>query len=164
MVMMTTSTIMAQAIDDRQTLPIVEKQAFIASLRSTAASTSRTVVDSRLEKLQSLLSDVNSAIYFYAGAARAYGDRPECLYTDAASMGSLQSANIDVNNIKMITIKITSAAQLANSLDLSIFANYPKLRYVYILSSVNSTGDQIVRMVRNPGTGYRIFYSIQKAS
>ncbi len=164
-VLMCTSTIFAQGIGSRETSQILEKQAFLASMNSGSTGSTRNAnADPRLATLHSLLDDVNTAIYYYGGTSRVYGDRPECLYTDVASFGGLRSANIDVSNVKMLTIKVSSAAQLANSIDLSILSSFPQLRYVYIISEVEASGNQIIRMVRNAGAGYSIFYSVQKAS
>ena len=132
---------------------------FIASLRTA----SRNINSSPL-RVESLIKDIQPSIYVLSTDANTYGDNPVCLFTDAKLLNFANFLNLSSNDIEIVTIKINDNKDLNSIIDLSIFSNFPKLKYIYILSTVRSTEDDIIKLVKNNNPKYNVFYSVLKTS
>jgi hypothetical protein len=117
-----------------------------------------------LQRLNDLVSQVKPSIYFYQGEIKSYGDYPTNLYTDASSLGQLNSTISEKQNIEIVTIRINTASRLSTAIDLSFFSNFPNLKYIYILSNVETTESVIAGLIRNNEERFTIFYKIDKGS
>jgi hypothetical protein len=112
--------------------------------------------------LKHLLSDLQSAVYYYAqeGSAKTYGNNPTTLYTDINSFSSIGSASIQNSNIEIAIIKISNTADLNKTIDLALLSGFQKLKYIYILSEVQTTETALNNLIKNDGSQYVIIYKI----
>ena len=141
---------------------VTEVNAFLTSLRSSENAAPSAIVDAT--RLEHLLKDVQPATYFYSGVVKNYGENPVSLYTNAVSLSNINSSTIERGNIEMVTITINAASELNNFIDLSVFSSFPKLKYIYILSTVETTETVISNLVRNSNPSYGVFYKIDKGA
>jgi hypothetical protein len=133
---------------------ILEVKSFITDLQNSGQN-------SNAQHLESLLYDIQSSVYFYDGTANTYGEKPSNLFTNIQSLNNLKNAAILKSNIEIVTLRIENATDLNSSIDLSAFASFQNLKYVYILSETNTTPNAINAMVLNNLKNYSVFYSIQ---
>lgn len=139
---------------------VPELSSFIASLRSSQPL-SRNATPAPL-KVENLLYKVQPSVYFYSGIVKTYGEKPKDLFTDFRSLSGLNNPAIEKNNIELVTIKVESA-NLNSTIDWSVFSDYPRLKYIYIISSVNTTAQTISNMAGNYNIEqYKVFYKIDK--
>lgn len=132
---------------------------FIASLR--LANGDMTTMASRIEYL---IREVQPSIYVSSDIVKKYGENPICLFTDSKSLRPNIFSNLPQDDIEILIIKINDSVDLNSQIDLSLFANYPKLKYIYILSAVETTENNLLQLVRNNNPNYKVFYNILKAS
>lgn len=114
--------------------------------------------------LKSLLNDLQPAVYFESGIVNVYGEQPNSLFTNPDSLNSLSSAGFEKENIEIVTIRLSKSFDTNKPIDLSVFAAFPKLKYVYILSAVENNPQNIVRTVRNIPSRLQVFYKIDLGS
>ena len=108
-----------------------------------------------------LIHQVQPSVYFNSGTVKTYGEKPRNLFTDMASLGGLENPGILKNNIEIVIVKIAQSGELNLPIDLALFSNYKNLKYVYIVSNVNATQQDFMRMIRNNEDKYKIFYKVQ---
>jgi len=139
---------------------VMEVSSFISSLRSSQ-STVRNATAAPL-RVENLLYKVQPSVYFYSGVVKTYGEKPKDLFTDFQSLSGLHNPAILRNNIELVTIRV-GAADLNSTIDWSVFSDFPKLKYIYIISNVNTNTQLIARMAGNYNTEqYKVFYKIDK--
>ena len=114
--------------------------------------------------LKSLLDDLQSSVYFESGVTNVYGERPNSLFTNPESLNGLANATIEKSNIEIVTIRLSRDSDVNRVIDLSVFADYPKLKYIYILSAVANNAQNISRSVRNIPNRMHVFYKIDLGS
>jgi hypothetical protein len=66
------------------------------------------------------------------------------------------------NNIEIVIIKIDNASQLNLSINLALLSNFKKLKYIYIVSSITISSNEIAKMITNYDEKYSVFYKIDK--
>jgi hypothetical protein len=140
--------------------PVLEVKDFLAYLRSSEHA-SRTTF-SNAQNVEDLMYKSQPSVYFYSGIVKSYGEKPKCLFTDFQSLNNLESAGILKNNIEMVTIKIDRAGDLNATIDMSVFSSFKNMKYIYIVSSTNTTSQVVSRMIRNSDEKYGVFYRIDK--
>ena len=64
------------------------------------------------------------------------------------------------NNIEIVIIKIDNASQLNSSINLALLSNFKKLKYIYIVSSIDISSSEIANMITNYNEKYSVFYKI----
>lgn len=148
-----------KAQNGNQNVSITTIEQFVSNLPSaklTAGSSSEAA------KVLSLANDAKSSVYLMNGSMNVYGNHPECLFTDVNSFGMLTNGNIPMSSVKMLIIKIDNTSDLSARLELSILNNYPSVKYVYILSSINCTETAIKQVVKNSSaeSTFSVFYKI----
>ena len=142
---------------------VMEVKAFISALK--ASETNLRQANPASARLEHLLNDLQPAVYVSSGnVQKEGGDNPTSLYTDAASLNDVATATIDKQGIECVTIRINSAADLNRSLDLSVFSGFQNLKYVYIISTVDTTESVITRLVKNNSSQLGVFYKIDKGA
>lgn len=141
------------------TQSVVEEQVFITSLRTRELNQSATY--SNAQNLENLLYKIQPSVYFYSGTVNTYGEKPKNLFIDVQGLADLNNTSILKNNIELITIKIETSGELNAVIDLLAFEGYKNLKYVYILSTVETTSQNINTMVHNNNGDYEVFYKIQ---
>jgi len=114
------------------------------------------------QNLKSLTSNVQQSVYCYSDTVNTYGDKPVDLFTDVHSLAQVDNLVTLKNNIEIVIIKIDNASQLNATINLAMLSNFKKLKYVYIVSSVNTTANVIANMITNYNEKYSIFYKIDK--
>jgi len=114
--------------------------------------------------LKSLLNDLQPAVYFDSGVVNVYGEQPNSLFTNPDSLSSLANADFEKANIEIVTIRLSKSFDTSRTIDLSVFAAFPKLKYVYILSAVENNPQNIIRKVQNIPSHLQVFYKIDLGS
>ncbi len=153
-------TISAQEIaTSANSINILDDKAFIEALRIKDLSLNTSY--SRAKNLEDLLYNIQPSVYLYNSVVNSYGDKPKNLFTSINSLSGLNNPEILKNNIQIATIRIENSSDLNSSIDLSVFDGYKNLKYIYIISTVNTTAQYIKTMIQNNNEEYNIFYTIQ---
>lgn len=142
------------------TTPIVEVKSYISSLRTLEQNSNSTY--SNAQNLEDLLYTVQPSIYFFSGDMKLYGEKPKNLYTEISSLNRISGVGLLKKNIEMVIIKIDNRNDLNSTIDLNVFSNFYKLKYIYILSSIVITEQDISKMILNYDEKYSILYKIDK--
>lgn len=138
---------------------ILDEKAFIEALRVKDLSLNSTY--SRANNLEDLLYNIQPSVYLYSGVVNSYGEKPKNLFASISSLSGLNNPDILKNNIQIATIRIDNPNDLISNIDLSVFETFKNLKYIYIISSVNTTAQHINSMIQNNNEGYNVFYTIQ---
>lgn len=90
------------------------------------------------------------------------GSSPLMLSVDASSLGALNDSDESYGTVKIIKIKISYASQLASmSLQPSFFKDFTELNYLYILSEVPMSLQDVSRISSAlADSGFMIFYKV----
>jgi hypothetical protein len=139
---------------------IMEVKAYISSLKVIEQNSPSGF--SNAQNVNDLVYKLQSSVYFNSGVVKIFGENPKNLYTDIASLNGISSANLLKNNIEIVIIKINKANDLNSKIDLAVFSDFFKLKYIYIVSSVNTTEESIAKIFYNFDEQYSIFYKIEK--
>jgi hypothetical protein len=138
----------------------MEISAFISSLRNSDLSNRN--AEPTVTNVENLIYKVQPSVYFYSGTVKSYGEKPRNLFTDIQSLSGLNNPAILKNNIELVTIRINTANELNAAIDWSVFSAYKNLKYIYILSGVNTTSQNIARLAGNYSEKYSVFYKVDK--
>lgn len=138
---------------------ILDEKAFIEALRVKDLSLNSTY--SRAKNLEDLLYNIQPSVYLYSGVVNSYGEKPKNLFTSISSLSGINNPDILRNNIQIATIRIDNPNDLNSNIDLSVFDIFKNLKYIYIISSVDTTALHINSMIQNNNEGYNVFYTIQ---
>lgn len=114
--------------------------------------------------LKALLNNLQPAVYFDSGVVNIYGEQPNSLFTNPDSLNEIANADFDKQNIEIATIRLSKSFDTSRTIDLSVFAAFPKLKYVYILSAVENNPQNITRKVQNIPSRLHVFYKIDLGS
>ena len=159
------SSIFAQGTraNKNETIVIREMNSFLSSSNiGTSARIANRIPAVDTNHLKDLISNVHSATYFYSGEVKTYGEQPAKLYTDLSSLNRLDSSITLKENIEIVTIEITDKSQLNASIDLSNLSNFSNLKFVYFISSLNITSENIASHIVKYDNRFNIFYKIDK--
>jgi hypothetical protein len=116
------------------------------------------------DQLRNLVTTVQPSIYFFQGVVKTYENAPTNLYTDANSLSQVNNLISEKDNIEIVIIHINTSSDLSSIIDLSVFSNFPNLKYIYILSNVETTKNVIVGLIQNNDERFRLFYKIDKGA
>lgn len=142
------------------TTPIVEVKSYISSLRTLEQNSNSTY--SNAQNLEDLLYTVQPSIYLFSGDMKLYGEKPKNLYTEISSLNRISGVGLLKKNIEMVIIKIDNRNDLNSTIDLNVFSNFYKLKYIYVLSSIVITEQDISKMILNYDEKHSILYKIDK--
>lgn len=131
---------------------VEEVSSFLSKLKTTSVS--------EYEKLDALLYKVNPAIYVYDNTLKLYGQNCTVLFTDIPSINYIKNNSIPSNNIELLQVNIRKSSDLNGKIDLSAFADFPNLKYIYILSETATSENYINQMFINYDSKYSIVYKI----
>ena len=145
--------------ESRERETILEKNVFLQSLSS---GQSRSV--SPYNHVTSLLNNINSSIYLINGEVKIYGDVPTCMYVDIPSMPLASNPDLAVDQIEIVTIKISKPSELNVPIDLSFICNYKKIKYIYIKLNFDIKSEKSIKVIKNCNPKCVIFYSVEKIS
>lgn len=152
----------AQEVRTSASSQIIEVNAYLAYVRASE-STSRNL-NANSARLEKLLKEIQPAIYYRNGMLNSYGENPTSLYTDANSLRDLETAISAKAGIEIVTINLNQISDLNTPIDLTVFSSFPALKYIYILSTVETSGAAISQSVRNNNNNYGVFYKVDKGS
>jgi hypothetical protein len=114
------------------------------------------------QNLKTLTTNVQSSVYCYSNTVNTYGEKPVDLFTDIHSLAQVDNLVTLKNDIEIVIIKIDNETQLNSSINLAFLSNFKKLKYIYIVSSINTTPSVIANMITNYDEKYSVFYKITK--
>jgi hypothetical protein len=156
------ANINAQEVRTTPSSQLMEVNAYLTYLRSSE-STARNL-NSNSNRLEKLLNEVQPAIYFLNGEVKSYGENPTSLYTNSSSLREIATRINSKESIEIVTINLTQGVDLNSPLDLSVFSSFPNLKYIYILSNVETTGTVISNLIRNNESRFAVFYKVDKGA
>lgn len=154
--------ISAQEVRTTSSSQLMEVNAYLAYLRSSE-STARNL-NTNSSRLEMLLKEVQPAIYFLDGEVKSYGENPTSLFTNSSSLREIATRINSKESIEIVTINLTQSADLNSPIDLSVFSSFPNLKYIYILSNVETTGTVISNLIRNNESRFAVFYKVDKGA
>lgn len=117
---------------------------------------------SNAQNIENLVYKIQPSIYINSGVVKKHGEKPTNLFTDVTSLNGIANTSLEKNNIEIVIIKISNSNDLNSKINLSIFSDFYKLKYIYIVSDVNTTELSIANMFLNYDEQYSIFYKIDK--
>lgn len=151
----------AQSTRSNGTVVVRDMNALLYSNGATARQASSDAA-LNVERLRSLISEVQSSMYFFEGVVKTYGEQPTNLFTDLSSLNQVNNSVTQKQNVEIVTVRIKTASELNSTIDLAAFTNFPNLKYIYFISSLNTTSENIASRVRNYDGRFNIFYKIDK--
>lgn len=136
----------------------------VNSILFTDGASARVAANSAIntERLRNLITEVQSSTYFFEGAVHTYGDAPTNLFTDLGSLNQLNTSISLKENIEIATVRINSASELNSTIDLASFSNFPNLKYIYFITKLDTTSENIASHIANYDTRFNILYKIDK--
>ncbi len=156
------SGVFAQGSATRNGTIVVTDMNSIFSTRGTGSARMSNAGTMNVERLKVLVDQVQSSVYYYSGEAKTYGDVPTNLYTDIGSLGQLNNSITSKQSIEIVTININTASEVNSTIDLAAFSNFPNLKYIYFVSSQNTTSENIANHIVNYDNRFNLFYKIAK--
>lgn len=149
----------AQTAKAAQPAPVTHLNQFMSTLVSSGNQ-------ALANHLESLLKNVQPSAYATDANIEVRGGTPVCLYVDAKTLrnGTFNPAALDKTKIELVTIKINNAQDMNGGIDLSPFASFPKLKYIYILAEYVTTEQSIIASVENNNPQYSVFYNILRTN
>lgn len=114
------------------------------------------------QNLEELTSKVQSSVYIKNGQLNSYGQKPRNIFTDTSSLNQVDNLVSAKNDIEIIIIKINSIDDLRTKINLAPLNSFKKLKYLYVVSSIDITAQDIAKMITNYNDKYSIFYKIEK--
>lgn len=156
------ANINAQEVRTTPSSQLMEVNAYLTYLRSSE-STARNL-NANSSRLEKLLKEVQPAIYFLNGEVKSYGENPTSLFTNSSSLREIATLINSKESIEIVTINLTQSVDLNSPIDLSVFSSFPNLKYIYILSNVETTGIVISNLIRNNESRFAVFYKVDKGA
>lgn len=141
---------------------VMEVNAYLAYLQTSEGNARN--LNSNSSRLENLLKEVQPALYYLVGEVRTYGVNPTSLFTNVTSLPNIASAITVKENIEIVTISVSQISDLSTPMDLSAFSSFPNLKYIYILSTVETSGNVISNLIRNNNSRFGVFYKVDKGS
>jgi hypothetical protein len=143
---------------------IREISSFLTTSSVSSARATTGISGINTDQLRNLVTTVQPSIYFFQGVVKTYENAPTNLYTDANSLSQVNYLISEKDNIEIVIIHINTSSDLSSVIDLSLFSNFPNLKYIYILSNVETTKSVIVGLIQNNDERFRLFYKIDKGA
>lgn len=150
--------ISAQVTNDDDALVIREISTYLNQGRVMRSSKP---VYSDSKNLEDLITNVQPSIYVEAGTVKSYGEKPKNLFTDLSSINQLRNLSMQRNNVEIIIISINRPSDLNSTINLSTLSSFKNLKYVYFVSKVAISSENISSMITNYNEKYSIFYKVQ---
>jgi len=138
---------------------VAELNTYLNAAKKVTASTGTKL---NATNLKALTTTVQPSVYCYSSAVNTYGDKPVDLFTDIQTLPQLDNLVSLKNDIEIVIVKIDNETQLNTTINLAHLSNFKKLKYIYFVSSVNTTSDAIAAMITNYNEKYSVFYKIDK--
>lgn len=110
-------------------------------------------------RIESLINDIQSAIYVEFDGIKTYGLKPVSLFTTIKNIPNITNPQIKKENIEIINIRINTFDDLKSNIDLKQFSEFKKLKYIYIISDIKCNESDIKPIIKNIGN-YIVLYKI----
>ncbi len=150
LVSLTCQNSVAQGVNSNSS--IKEVNSYLSDAKTTSISDH--------QNLDGLIHNLNPAIYIYDNTLKIYGENCTVIFSDIASLNFIKNNTIPSNNIEMVRINISKNTDLSAKIDLSIFSNFPNLKYIYLFSVIESNENTFNQMFQNYDSKYTLVYSI----
>src|SRR5690606_865297 len=85
-------------------------------------------------------------------------------FNDAKSFNILNQQSIKLNKVELMTIKLSTAADLNNRINLIETSGLNRLKYIFIECAFECTESQINQFITYDNSIIRVFYKINKPS
>ncbi|MDN3677573.1 hypothetical protein QWY90_09620 [Flavobacterium paronense] len=145
------------------TIVVREMNSFLSTASSeTTARTTTGVSVLNTDQVRDLITKVQPSVYFYSGDVKTYGDQPVNLFTDLGSLNQIDNSITLKDNIEIAIIRINTANELGSTIDLAKFSNFPNLKYIYFITNLETTSQNISSNIVNYDSRFNIFYKIDK--
>ena len=131
---------------------IKEVNSYLSEVKTTSVSD--------YQNLDGLIHNLNPAIYTYDNTLKIYGENCTVLFSDIASLNFIKNNTIPSNSVEIVRINISKNTDLSQKIDLSIFSNFPNLKYIYLFSIIESNETTLNQMFQNYDSKYTLVYSI----
>lgn len=116
-----------------------------------------------LNRVLQLINEVQPSTYYLNNTQKKYGDRPICLFTDPKALQSGPNIS-DADDIEIVIIKISDQNDVGQKMELSGFAGFPKLKYIYIITEIAVSEQIIVQMLQNISPTWTVLHANIKPS
>jgi hypothetical protein len=148
---------------ENPSVTVIDIDDFLSTSDVTLRTSSQSAVYTlNVQNVRNLIFNTQPSIYYYSGTEKVYGEKPKNLFTDLMSINNLDSGISLKNNIEIITIKVDNSGQLNTSVNLDSFASFKNLKYIYIVTSFDTTSQAIANMIAGSNEQYSIFYNVEK--
>jgi len=153
-----------KSLVQNKAIVVTELNSLLTLFRTSgsARTISMASIDVELQRLNDLVSQVQPSIYFYQSELKTFGNSPTNLYTDISSLGKINNFITEKQNIEIVTILINTERELNSVIDLAPFSNFPNLKYLYFISNINTTSENIASRISNYESRFKLFYKIDK--
>ncbi|MBM6499616.1 hypothetical protein [Flavobacterium macrobrachii] len=115
-----------------------------------------------IQNVKNLIYNTQPSIYYFSGVEKIYGEKPKNLFTDLNSLSNLNNVISLKNNIEIIIIKLENTNQLNSTISLELFSSFKNLKYIYIISSFDTTAQAIANMIVGSNDQYSVFFNVEK--
>jgi len=120
--------------------------------------------DDSATRLKNLVYEVQPSIYFYEGVVKNYGSNPKSLFTDVKGFNLLNKQDLSKNDIELITIRVENIQDFQNKIDLSNVGTFPKVKFIYILTTFNYDINSVPKVITNYSDSYVIIFKSDKGA
>ncbi len=136
-----------------------KKEQSICSLAEFIKTNKAVNKSSKPLRVESLINDIQTAVYIEINEAKTYGVKPVSLFTSIKNFNFVPYQKFDKENIEIVNIRISNFEDLKYSIDLENLKGFKKLKYVYIVSDIRCNETDIMPLIKNIGM-CKVFYKI----
>ena len=136
-----------------------EKMASVVQYDDYINSSKTTAKHTKPLRIESLINNLQSATYLEFDGVKTYGTKPICLFSSCKNIANVKSFKFNKDNIEIINIRINNFDDLKSTIDCSLFSDFKKLKYVYIISDIKCNEYDINPIIKNVGN-YIVLFKI----
>ena len=136
-----------------------EKMASVVQYDDYINSSKTSTKHAKPLRIESLINNLQSATYLEFDGVKTYGAKPICLFSSSKNISNVKSFKFDKENIEIINIRINTFDDLKSTIDCSLFSDFKKLKYIYIISDIKCNEIDINPIIKNVGN-YIILFKI----
>lgn len=114
-------------------------------------------------RIESLINEIQSSVYLELDGVKTYGLKPVSLFTSVKNITKINNPDIKKDNIEIINIRINTFDDLKSDVNLKVFSDFKKLKYVYIISDIKCNESDINSIIKNIGN-YVVLFKIANNS
>lgn len=153
----------SRLVAENPSVTVIDIDDFLAVPTGLQRTSNQSAVNTlNVQNVRNLIFNTQPSIYYYSGTEKVYGEKPKNLFTDLTSVNNLDSGISLKNNIEIITIKVDNSGQLNTPINLDSFASFKNLKYIYIVTSFETTSQAIANMIVGSNDQYSVFFNVEK--